>query len=65
VRHEPQHEINSTVKLLGFLRHPNLRAEAGIVVDITDNFGLTVSARRIYNLYDQHEDIIMLGIVFR
>ena len=39
--------------------------EAGIVVDLTNNFGLTVSARRIYNLYDQETDVIMLGIVFR
>ncbi len=39
--------------------------EAGIVVDITKSIGLTVSARRIYNLYDQESDIIMLGMVFR
>jgi len=39
--------------------------EAGIVVDITNNLGLTVSARRIYNLYDEDYDVIMLGIVFR
>jgi hypothetical protein len=39
--------------------------EAGIVVDITKNFGLTVSAKRIYNLYNQDEDVIMLGIVYR
>jgi len=39
--------------------------EAGIVVNLTSNFGLTVSARRIFNLYDQDEDVIMLGIVFR
>ncbi len=39
--------------------------EAGVVVDLTNNFGLTVSAKRIYNLYDQETDVIMLGIVFR
>lgn len=39
--------------------------EAGIVVDITKNFGLTVSKKRIFNLYGQDEDIIMLGLVFR
>lgn len=39
--------------------------EAGIVVDITNNFGLTVSVRRIFNLYDEDVDVIMLGIVFR
>jgi len=39
--------------------------ETGIVVDITDNFGLTMSVRRIFNLYDQDEDVIMLGVVFR
>jgi len=39
--------------------------ETGIVVDITDNIGLTMSVRRIFNLYDQDEDVIMLGVVFR
>ncbi|HED32861.1 MAG TPA: hypothetical protein ENJ08_01405 [Gammaproteobacteria bacterium] len=39
--------------------------ETGIVIDITNNFGLTMSVRRIFNLYDQDEDVIMLGIVFR
>ncbi len=39
--------------------------EAGIVLDLTKNLGLTVSARRIYNLYDQETDVIMLGVVFR
>lgn len=39
--------------------------EAGIVMDIDANIGLTVSTRRIFNLYDKDEDIIMLGIVFR
>lgn len=39
--------------------------EAGIVVEITNNFGLTVSKKRIFNLYGRDEDIIMLGLVFR
>ncbi len=39
--------------------------EVGIVIDIGNNFGLTVSQKRIFNLYDKHEDIIMLGIVIR
>lgn len=39
--------------------------EAGIVIDLSNNYGLTISAKRIYNLYDQEFDVIMLGIVFR
>ncbi len=39
--------------------------EVGIIVDITKAFGITFSGRRYYNLYDEDEDIIMLGLVFR
>ncbi|VAW66944.1 hypothetical protein MNBD_GAMMA09-1428 [hydrothermal vent metagenome] len=39
--------------------------EVGVILDITNNFGLTISQKRIFNLYDKHEDIIMLGIVIR
>ncbi len=39
--------------------------EAGIVVDITKSFGLTLSKKRYFHLYDDHEDVIMLGLVFR
>lgn len=41
--------------------------EIGIIVDITKTFGITLSGKRYYNLYDEgeDEDIIMLGIVFR
>jgi len=39
--------------------------EAGIVLDITNTLGITVSKKRIFNLYDRDEDIIMLGLVFR
>ena len=39
--------------------------EAGVVVDFTRTFGMTLSARRYYSLYEQDEDIVMLGLVFR
>jgi len=39
--------------------------EVGIVVDFTETIGLTISKKRIFNLYGQDEDIIMLGVVFR
>jgi hypothetical protein len=39
--------------------------EAGIVMDITKTFGITVSGRRYFNLYSEEENIIMLGLVFR
>jgi hypothetical protein len=39
--------------------------EIGIVVDITKKFGITVSGKRYYNLYEENADIIMLGLVFR
>jgi len=39
--------------------------EVGVVVDMTESFGMTLSARRYYSLYQEDEDIIMLGLVFR
>lgn len=39
--------------------------EAGIVIDVTKTFGITVSGKRYFNLYDNDEDIVMLGLVFR
>jgi hypothetical protein len=39
--------------------------EAGIVIDFTKTFGITVSGKRYFNLYDDDEDIVMLGLVFR
>jgi len=39
--------------------------EAGIVLDITKTFGITVSAKRFYKRHDENEDIIMMGMVFR
>jgi len=39
--------------------------EVGVVVDLAKNFGITLSGRRYYSLYEQDEDIIMLGLVFR
>ena len=39
--------------------------EAGFVVDFTRTFGMSLSARRYYSLYEQEENVIMLGLVFR
>ena len=39
--------------------------ELGVVVDVTKRFGITFSGRRYYSLYQEDEDIIMLGLVFR
>lgn len=39
--------------------------EVGVVVDMTESFGMTLSAKRYYSLYQEDEDIIMLGLVFR
>jgi len=39
--------------------------EAGIVIDFTNTFGITVSGRRYFNLYSEEENIVMLGLVFR
>jgi len=39
--------------------------EIGIVADITRTFGMTISARRYYSLYEEDEDVYMFGLVFR
>jgi hypothetical protein len=39
--------------------------EVGVVVDFTRTFGMSLSARRYYSLYEQDEDVVMLGLVFR
>ena len=39
--------------------------EVGMVVDVTKTFGITVSGKRYFNLYDGNENIVMLGLVFR
>ena len=39
--------------------------EAGVVVDFSRTFGMSLSARRYYSLYEQDENLVMLGLVFR
>ena len=39
--------------------------EVGIVMDFTKTFGITVSGKRYFNLYEEDEDIVMFGLVFR
>jgi hypothetical protein len=39
--------------------------EVGIVADLTKSFGMSLGARRYYSLYEEDEDVIMLGLVFR
>ena len=39
--------------------------EVGIVMDFTKKFGITVSGKRYFNLYEEDEDVVMLGLVFR
>ena len=39
--------------------------EVGAVLDVSSTFGMSISARRYYSLYEQDENIIMLGLVFR
>ncbi len=38
--------------------------EVGAVYDITKKFGVTVSGKRYFNLYDKPENIIKLGLLF-
>lgn len=38
--------------------------EAGLVVELAKSFGLTVSAKRYFNLYDENEDIVKIGLLF-
>jgi predicted porin len=39
--------------------------EVGIVADITKTFGITASTRRYHHLYEENENIVMIGLVFR
>lgn len=39
--------------------------EVGIVMDFTKTFGISVSGKRYFNLYEKDEDIVMFGLVFR
>lgn len=39
--------------------------EVGIVMDLTKTFGITVSGKRYFNLYEEDEDVVMFGLVFR
>ena len=39
--------------------------EVGVVVDFSRTFGMSLSARRYYSLYEQEENMVMLGLVFR
>lgn len=38
--------------------------EAGAVYEVTKKFGVTVSGRRYFNLYDKPENIVKLGLLF-
>ncbi|MCF6256123.1 MAG: hypothetical protein L3K25_07450 [Gammaproteobacteria bacterium] len=37
--------------------------EAGVAVNITKSFGVTLSTKRYFNLYDNTEDVIMFGLI--
>lgn len=39
--------------------------EVGVVVDFSRTFGMSLSARRYYSLYEQDENMVMLGLVFK
>lgn len=39
--------------------------EVGVVADITKKFGITASTRRYHHLYEENENIVMFGLVFR
>ncbi len=39
--------------------------EVGVVVDFSSRFGMSLSARRYYSLYEQEENMVMLGLVFK
>ncbi len=39
--------------------------EVGIVMDFTKTFGMSVTGKRYFNLYEEDEDVVMLGLVFR
>jgi len=39
--------------------------EIGIVVDLTNTFGITVNGKRYHHLYEDNDATVMLGLVFR
>jgi len=39
--------------------------EVGLVLDVSESIGVTVSVKRFYNRFVDNEDIIMMGLVFR
>ena len=39
--------------------------EVGLTVDLTKKLGITARSKRYHNLYDETENIIMMGLVFR
>ena len=39
--------------------------EVGVVVDFSRTFGVSLSARRYYSLYEKDENMVMLGLVFK
>lgn len=39
--------------------------QAGIVVDITQTFGISVSAKRYHHLHEEEDTFVMMGLVFR
>jgi len=39
--------------------------EVGVVFDLSESFGISVSGKRFYNRFDDYEDIVMFGLVFR
>ena len=38
--------------------------EAGAVYEVTNRFGITVSGKRYFNLYERPENIVKLGLLF-
>lgn len=39
--------------------------EAGVVVDITQNFGISMSTKRYHSLYNENDPIVMMSLVFK
>ena len=38
--------------------------EIGLVTEVTSKIGISLSGKKYINLYEKHEDVIMLGLVF-
>ena len=38
--------------------------EAGITIELTKTFGITLSAKRYFNLYDVNDNVIKFGLLF-